>query len=456
MWSHARLLRGTLLLLSLLTLSRVQQPDQPVGGGWTAAWLLPVLLNLLLTAGCVAAAVQAGSALERIFSVLISTAMLHGLLLLLYFLRYRGRLWAVLRRLASLERSSATLRRPGELTTVYAQLAVFLSINLITFGMTLGQFFSSSPLQHPNYLNPLVVPAALQTPAWYLVITSLQFLQNVFVTAVTAAFDLLVLGLADAMTLLLERLTRQVSVGDNSVGQRSADDEETTWQDRVEDGMAGDKVFLDSQEAGVNIRKSTDRSDTLHENNTISMRAPVVVSARIRPVLVNVTPAALTSPTAETRLRRLVAAHREVDRLASDAADFCSLPLLCLYTSVTIILLLDVYNTIARLSSGLSSFSVSLAFVALMLLRLLMVSCAGSRLIRQGELLHAALADAGWSEGDLPPSARLSLQLLLERTRRPAAFHGWGLFTAHKATMLSMLGFVLTYTVILMQMVYLK
>ena len=88
------------------------------------------------------------------------------------------------------------------------------------------------------------------------------------------------------------------------------------------------------------------------------------------------------------------------------------------------------------------------------MLRLLIVCCAGSRLIQQGEQLHAALVDADWSEAELSPAARLSLHLLLEKTRQPAAFHGWGLFAAQKTTMLSMLGFVLTYSVILMQMVH--
>ena len=45
------------------------------------------------------------------------------------------------------------------------------------------------------------------------------------------------------------------------------------------------------------------------------------------------------------------------------------------------------------------------------------------------------------------------LQLLLEQMRKPPAFTGWGLFTVEKATSLSLLAFVLTYLVIMMQMV---
>ena len=93
----------------------------------------------------------------------------------------------------------------------------------------------------------------------------------------------------------------------------------------------------------------------------------------------------------------------------------------------------------------------SVLFQASFALRLLIVSCAGSRLIQQGQQLHHQLAAVSWRR-HVTARARFSLQLLLERTRQPVAFEGWGLFTVQKATMLSLFGFVLTYCVILIQM----
>ena len=449
MWDHVRLLRGTLLLMSLLTLSGLHaQQDQPAGC-WAAVWLLPLLHSLVFTVGCVAAAVDAGSSLEAIFDTVVSLSLLNAILMMLYFLRYGGRLRAVFHRLTALEKSSAAFRRPGELTTAWAKFAVIVGLSVAATTLSMAQFFSNSPLCHPYYPNPLLVPAALQTPGWYWVITSLQVLHDVSVAGVNAAFDLLVIGLADAVAMLLERISCQVRAEDDPDGLTSAAEVEEQ-KDGVPCKSSSNETFLVHPEAGGNFHKTT---DILDEKSTTLERTQVIMSARIRPAFGSLVPAAFTSLASESQLRRLVATHRAVCRLASDAAQFCSLPLLSLYTIVTVTLLLCAYTTIVMLSSGRSGVLTGMVYVTQMLLRLLMVSCAGSRLIQQGELLHAALADASWSEGELSPAARLSLQLLLERTRQPPALHGWGLFTAQKTTMLSMLGFILTYTVILMQMV---
>ena len=446
MWDHVRLLRGVLLLLSLLTLSKLNvRQDQPTDC-CSAAWLLPLLHSLVFTAGCLAAAVEAGVALETMHIAGICLAMLSALLMMLYFLRYRGRLRAVVLRLAALKNSSEAYRRPGELSTALLQSTVIVGLSAAAPIMSWAHFFGGGQFQHPHYLNPVLVPAALQTPGWFWVITGLQLLHDITFSAANAALDLLVVGLADAVSLLLERLSQRLFNDEELDKLRPTMDVEA--MEGLEDKLAIMEVFLASPDVCVKDTAITG------EKTTIKKRAQMVASAKILPAPEDATPSALSFSSREIRLRQLVAAHREVRQHASDAADLCSLPLLCQFTSVTAIMLLGVYVSIVRLQTGSSLTAINMAYVALMLLRLLIVCCAGSRLIQQGEQLHAALVDADWSEAQLSPAARLSLHLLLEKTRQPAAFHGWGLFTAQKTTMLSMLGFVLTYSVILMQMVH--
>ena len=446
MWDHVRLLRGMLLLLSLLTFSKLSLRQDQRTDRCSAAWLLPLLHSLVFTAGCLAAAVEAGVALETMHIAGISLAMLSALLMLLYFLRYRERLRAVVLRLAALENSSAAYRRPGELSTVLLQSMVIISLSVTAPIMSWAHFFGVGQFQHPNYVNPVLVPAALQTPGWFWAITGLQLLHDISVTAVNAALDLLVIGLADAVALLLERLSQRLSMDEELDKRRSTEDVEAIIG--FEDMLPTKDAFLANPDVRVKGIAVTG------EKTTIKKRTQVITSAKILPAHEDAAPSILSFPSRETRLRQLITAHREVRLLAAEAADLCSPPLLCLFTSVTAILLLGVYVSIVLLKTGSSLTAISMAYVALMLLRLLIVCCAGSRLIQQGERLHAALVDADWSEAELSAAARLSLHLLLERTRQPPTFHGWGLFTAQKTTMLSMLGFVLTYSVILMQMVH--
>ena len=90
-------------------------------------------------------------------------------------------------------------------------------------------------------------------------------------------------------------------------------------------------------------------------------------------------------------------------------------------------------------------------FIALSVVRLLLVSISGSRLADSSQQLHGALTVVR-CPGSVTPETQLTLQLLLEQTRAPLGFDAWGLFVTHKTTMLSLLGFVLTYFIIVMQL----
>ena len=446
MLSHARLLGGTVLLLSVLTLSRVQ--DRP-SDCWSVAWLLPVLTSAVLTAGCLASLAQTDSAAEVMHIAVVSLALLNALLMMLYYLRHRRRLAALLRRAADLERVTAAGRRPGELPTVQLQFLLIAALSAMAATTSLVEFFGEE-LRPPRYPNPVLVPAPLQTPAWYWVIFSLQLVHDLMVTGVNAAIDLLLIGMADTVATLLGRLARQVEEDDFL-----ADQVKTAEDRKLEESSTHENPRRDMSIVGSLVVKSTDNDPYMaHKKGPSRGDEGAVSPLRVRPASVPpAAPSAALGP--EHRLRELATTHRAVQRLTADAADFCSPPLFCLYTSITGMLLMSSYINIRAMSSaGAGSVWTYLAYIALMLLRLLNVSCAGSRLTEQGQRLHAALADASWQERQLTPAQLLTLQLLLERSRRPAALHGWGLFNAEKTTVLSILGFVLTYIVILIQMLH--
>ena len=144
-------------------------------------------------------------------------------------------------------------------------------------------------------------------------------------------------------------------------------------------------------------------------------------------------------------------AYRAVRALASESADLCSLPTLTQHASVTLLLLAGLYLSIAgSRTASVATFSVFALFLLMNGLRLLAVSSMGSRVQTSGEALSAALVATRWRR---PMTAQLQFEalMLVEHTAKPLAFDGYGIFVPQKETMLSLLSFILTYFVIMVQ-----
>ena len=144
-------------------------------------------------------------------------------------------------------------------------------------------------------------------------------------------------------------------------------------------------------------------------------------------------------------------------QLVSDTANIFSAPLLWLHAAVAAIILLAGYVAAVQVS-GLADMPVSAHAETLCMVMghwlccLSTVAVAGSRLIQQSEELRDVVAKECWS-ARMSPAVRGELQVLLEQTRTPLALHVWGLFSVQKSVLLSVLSFVLTYFVIMLQMI---
>ncbi|KAF0291758.1 hypothetical protein FJT64_010146 [Amphibalanus amphitrite] len=352
MWPPSRLLSRLLLVGSLLTLSGLHEPQERASAVWRAARLLPLTVLLLLgVTGNLAHALSRDSVPALMYSLAVLSGVLHSLLMLLWLLRHRRRLHGLLRRAAALEEVTGGHRRPGALTALRCRVGGVVGLTVTVAVVSTASFFDSGSLHHPRYLLPLVVPAALQTPTGYWVITSLQVVTALVQVTMQVVADLLVICLTEMVALMLTGLRGQ---------------------------------------------------------------------------------------------------------LAADVASVCSVPVLSLYASVITSLLLGGYVTLVALHSREGSargLLVSGACLGLYVLRVLAVSCAGSRLLAERQQLLAALAAVTWRPGE-PPSTegQFLLQMLLEQARQPLGIHGGGLFVAQKSTVLSLFAFVLTYFVIMVQM----
>ena len=167
--------------------------------------------------------------------------------------------------------------------------------------------------------------------------------------------------------------------------------------------------------------------------------------------------AVLTDPHGdiESGILQLSEALRHVAALASDASELCSPLTLTQHASIIMSMLVGLYITIGMFVAGAGSTILRVSFVTFQLvtaLRLAVVSVTGSRLTASGERLLETLVDAARPRCHLAAPLRFGLQMLVEQARKAPQFSGGGFFVTEKATMLSVLGFVLTYFIIMVQL----
>ncbi|KAF0310153.1 Two pore calcium channel protein 1 [Amphibalanus amphitrite] len=448
MWSHARLLRRAVLVVSLLTLTSLHVQQERPAAGWRAARLLPLSLGLAFCAAGLALTLTADSLFSLLYNVGMSGVFLYCLCVLVYLLGHRRRLHVLLDRVAELDEATARCRRRGDYRFVQWQCLLLVSIQVLAAGIWGAVFFIKGEFEHPHYLVPVFVPPLLRGPAGYWLVVTLQVLSNNWLFALSVLFDLILVGLTDASTLLLMRLSRLSHLwlaGDGAREHTEAPETPTPEADSLPEDwvsrspclvVAGDKSLRGA--AAVRISVLPDTGAVTARRRRDDPRCHCAVG-----------PAGLDP----CRLRELRQLYGRVSELTAAGAALCSLPTLGLHALVTGTLLIGLYVNVQLFRGGgdLARAVGYALFLLLAAVRLLLVSVSGSRLADRSQQLHAALAGARWS-GHASPEARLTLQLLLAQTQQPLGFDGWGLFVTHKTTMQSLLGFVLTYFIIMVQM----
>ena len=498
MWHHARLLRRVLLISSVLTLSGLHVPSDRSPPGWRAVRLVPVSLGLVASVANMAATFTASDAYTIVSSVMFNMSTLLPVLTLVYLQRRRARLHGLLRRLAALEETTALCHRPGDHTQCQRCAGVLAALSAAAGLLWTAAFFAGGQFRHPHYLSPVLVPAALRGPAWYWALIGLQAATTIICLTSQAVSDLIQIGLTDAVAVLLDRLgrygqeyvvgDRQTAPGDRVRGPPAEawrqDGRELSWRlgdpgQEIADGTGTALVSNHSQavdngqgrcisiavpmsissvESGpgpadaATSARYPDLSRRAQSGPTVTGRSAVAVATAVS------VDCSLTDPGGdlESAILQLSETYRSISALAGDAAVLCSPLTLTQHSNITVQLLVGLYITIGMFTDNITDTVLKASYVLFLLvtvLRLAAVSVTGSRLATSSGRLADTLADAALPLGRrLPPHLQFTLHLLIEQTRRPPEFAGCGFFVTQKATMLSLLSFVLTYFIIMVQM----
>ena len=297
------------------------------------------------------------------------------------------------------------------------------------------------PPHNSVFIVPIWVPQSLAKDIGFTFLVISQLIFAMVLQVELSTLTLLAAGLTDAAALQL-RLIQRALLG-------------VCFRD-----VTRDEAASPTRNRFGRVNVATARAETGHE---------AVIKFKINSVTVAAWPGGETvddsvdlrltracdDTAAVLELQRQSERYRLVHQLVSDTADALSAPLLWLHAAVAAILLLAGYISAVQLS-GQTRVPINAETLFLVMAYWFvcnaMIADAGSRLIQQSEELRDVVAKKCWS-ARMSAAARAELQVLLEQTRTPLALDVWGLFSVQKSVMLSMLSFVLTYFVIMLQMI---
>ena len=438
---HVRLLRRVLLLGSVLSLTGIHRDGATLPIGWRLSQLVPIILSFAFIVSTLTNVATLHQVHEVLLSLYLGIVISFALLVLFWFIWRRRNIHHLLRQVVCLESGEDTsnLYRPGDTTPLYRQMALlFTNFMALIAGSMVMRSIAVNRQTHFDF--SMWVPGPLRFGAGRTIVVGLQMLLAATQVAELMMFTLLVAGLADGAALQL-RLVQRALLG--------VCHWETTDQAANPTRVGSGQVNVTSARAGA-------LHETIIQNKITSERVFAWHCVG------NVGDAVALNPpndgdnsSAVLQLRHQSERYGLVYQLVSDTADVFSAPLLWLHVVVAASLLLAGYVAAVQLPGQVEASFTSTSLCLWMVfwfVCLSIVADAGSRLIRQSEELRDVVAKKCWSVR-MSAAARGELQVLLEQTRTLLALDVWGLFSVQKSVLLSVLSFVLTYFVIMLQMI---
>ena len=405
-----------------MTLTGIHEPGEQLPAGWRVSRLLPLsVLSLmsLSTVTAVAHSLTTTSIPMALYNLTLAITTLFCMALLVWWCTRRHAVHRLMRLQSTLELGQTP--RKGDNSAFLRQGT---ALTVLCFGIvatTVAAFVNDGRFEHPYYMLPLYVPEALQTPAWYPAVLSVQFASQGICTTCLVSFGLILPGLVDAVALQLSRILRELR---------------DLFPDTDDDQPS-------APNAAVKLQQVAAWTETVSAAGDLEKKKPAAA-------------AAADGPDVALQLRRLSDRYREVFRLSSNIADTFSPAVLSLFTVTTAVLLVGGYVLVAMMDGRLQAVADSglsyYLFIVVYMLCMCGISVTGSRLIQQSTQLHDVISKELWPR-QMTPAVRHQLRMVLEQTRVPLEFDVSGVFTLQKSSVLSVLSFVLTYFVIMLQMI---
>ena len=207
MWDHARVMRAVVMAVSVLTLSgfHVQHAQTPLL--WRVLRLVPLSLFLFSVASSLGYIfISIHSAYQLMYTLSINFTNVHGLLMMFCLVHSRHDIRALVRQVAELDLSTSGCRRPGDYKMILSRAAFLVIFPVFCVIVWFVGFFSIADLKPPTYMRCWYLPPPLHSHSWYSVILALQIVSALIYAAGQLAFDVLMIGSADAVTLFQRRM----------------------------------------------------------------------------------------------------------------------------------------------------------------------------------------------------------------------------------------------------------
>ncbi|KAF0305146.1 hypothetical protein FJT64_023180 [Amphibalanus amphitrite] len=453
---HRRLVSTTLWLTGWLTLSGLHVRRPP---SWL--WLLrllPLTAYLLVFLGAALLLISSPTEQQVVEGFSVYVFFLQTAVILVVFITKRNELDELDRQLEALSRHAAchnsTTRR-----RILIRIALFVLVAIINFILWIAYPIAIGNFTHGNYNFQMKIPDSMETPTSYWVCMFFQFVIIMLSCSLALAFDCCFFAWINSVEFHLTSVRRAIEKIDC---KKSAKEAFVSQEESVQNILKLESVEtrgkmpfqFESSETEGEVRTQTPKTI----DGTITPKKPatgdVTVFLGSIPPEKERLPPEFADPAAA--LCSIDQHYRLITRLVSSINHLCGLPVLLTHAATMSNILFGLFASISLIlrpvfvpGQDIHVMGYSM-YIFIFFLRITFYSYDGGNIVEKNAAFVAALADMQWLE--LPERARLRRKAIMQKASQPLCINALGVFAINKINVLNIFSFVLTYLVIMIQM----
>ena len=452
---HRRLVNTTLRVTGWLTLTGLHVRRPPTWLWLPRLLVLAAFLFVYVGAALLLASSPTEQQVVEGFSVYVF--FMQTLIILVVLMTRGGQLDALDEQLETLSKHAAchnaTTRRKI-LTRIgfFVIVAIVNHVIWVVYPIAIGNF------KHGNYNFQMKFPDFLETPSSYWYCMLFQIVVVTLSCSLALAFDCCFFAWLNSVEFHLTSVRRDIEkLGSQNVVKKALENQDGSNNN--------DLMILEPVEKHGKIMFHVESSEKNEEGikqmpNTIDG----IVSRNLNPgdmkvFLGSITSEKMKAPTPPTdaaaALRSIDQHYRLISRLVNSINELCGLPVLLTHAATMSNILFGLFASISLLVqpfvAGQDVHVIGyFTYIFIFFMRITFYSYDGGNIIEKNAAVMSALADMDWLE--LPEDAKLRRQALVQRASQPLCISALGVFAIKKVNVLNICSFVLTYLVIMIQM----
>ena len=455
---HRRLVNTTFLVAGWLTLTGLQS-RQPPRWLWLLR-LLPLAAYLLVLFGAVLLLASSPTEQQVVEGFSVYVFFLQTAVILVVFVTRRRDLDGLDRKLEELGQW-ASCHSPASQRRILARIAFFVLAAVINLVLWLVYPIVIGNFTHDNYYFQMKFPDFMTTPSSYWFCMALQMAVVMLSCSLALTFDCCFFAWMSAVEfhlikvrMAIERIDSRPPVKEAFGKMKMNDQSMTNLEFFEEENKLSFSITSSPMKKSVSKQPLTANEESIPDEQTtggmdVFMGKVLQDKAGDRKKETSgfIDPA--------TALRSADQHYSQITRLVDSINQLCGLPVLLTHAATMSNILFGLFAAISMMlqpaGSGQNVHVIGyFTYIFIFFVRITFYSYDGGNILEKHSALLAALADMDWL--GLPETAKLRREALMQKASQPLCINALGVFVINKINVLNISSFVLTYLVIMIQM----